>query len=159
MGQDFGEGKGREGEREGNVRVVAPTNCSPRAKAGLIIFPASMDPSAFPRLSKVSAPTKMSISVEWKTTSRARVEPGKRTQFINKTNNLSPTLFNIPNQTLELLLETSSHSRPGDDPCEVDGEHAFVEEGLGDFAGDYARGEAFEDGGLADAGGTEEDGV
>lgn len=35
--------------------VVAPTSCRPRASAGLIIWPASMLPSAFPRLKSVSA--------------------------------------------------------------------------------------------------------
>lgn len=35
-------------------RVVAPTSCNPRARAGLIMFPASIDPSALPRFNNVS---------------------------------------------------------------------------------------------------------
>jgi len=35
-------------------RVVAPTSGNPRAKVGLIIFPAFIEPSAFPRFSNVS---------------------------------------------------------------------------------------------------------
>ena len=41
-------------KRSVNLRVVAPTSCKPRASAGLIICPASMLPSAFPRLNNVS---------------------------------------------------------------------------------------------------------
>jgi hypothetical protein len=37
-----------------NILVVAPTNCNPLARAGLIICPASMLPSALPRLNNVS---------------------------------------------------------------------------------------------------------
>jgi hypothetical protein len=37
-----------------DVRVVAPTSRSPRAKAGFIICPPSMLPSVFPKLKRVS---------------------------------------------------------------------------------------------------------
>ena len=40
------------------ILVVAPTSCRPRARAGLIICPASILPSALPRLNNVSQDVK-----------------------------------------------------------------------------------------------------
>lgn len=64
-----------------DLRVVAPTSCSPRARAGLIIWPASMLPSALPRLNSVSG-TKL----------RTLYQKAKKvicTNFVNETNDFS----------------------------------------------------------------------
>jgi hypothetical protein len=60
---------------------------------------------------------------------------------------------------LEALLEVTAVARPGDERAEVEGVEVLVLERLGDLAGDDALGEALDDGGLADAGLTDQDRV
>ena len=57
---------------------------------------------------------------------------------------------------LEALLEVTAIAGPGHQGTEVEGVELLAGEGVGDVAGDDLQGEAFDDGGLADAGLTDE---
>src|SRR5947209_3664909 len=60
---------------------------------------------------------------------------------------------------LEALLEVAAVAGPGDERAEVEGVELLALEGLGDVVGDDALREALDDGGLADAGLADEDGI
>ena len=60
---------------------------------------------------------------------------------------------------LEPLLELAAVLGAGDERPDVEGQHALVQQGLGDVAGDDPMGQALGDGGLADAGLADEGGV
>jgi hypothetical protein len=60
---------------------------------------------------------------------------------------------------LEALLEVTAVARPGDERAEVEGVQLLVLQRLGDVPVDDELGEALDDGGLADAGLADEDGV
>ena len=102
-------------------RVVAPTSCNPRANAGLIIFPASIEPSAFPRLSKVS-----SGNCGWFDEALAGSH-GLRTELVDKTNDLPPRFFDVFQEGLEFLFELPSNPRSSNYSSEVDGKYTFAE--------------------------------
>ena len=108
--------------------VVAPTQCSsPRASAGLSMLPASIEPSALP------APTMVCSSSMNRMTWPSCFDRSLSTAFSRSSNsprNLAPAI-SAPMSSDEDLL---------------------VLEAFGHFAVDDALREAFDDGGLADAG-------
>ena len=111
-----------------SLSVVAPMHCSsPRASAGLMMFEASIAPSAAP------APTSVCSSSMKRMISPAAPRISSITRFMRSSN--SPRYF-VP------------ATRPG----EVERDHALVAQRLGDLALDDALGQALGDGGLADAG-------
>ena len=108
--------------------VVAPIVCSsPRASIGLSMFEASSDPSDAP------APTTVCSS------------------SMNRT--ISPcALSDLLQHGLQALLELAAVLRSRDQRSHVECDDALVLEALGHVTADDALGEAFDDGGLADAG-------
>ena len=60
---------------------------------------------------------------------------------------------------LQPLLEVAAVAGPGDQGAEVEGVELLAPEGLGHVAGDDHLGQSLDDGGLADAGFADEDGV
>ena len=108
--------------------VVAPIVCSsPRASIGLSMFEASIEPSAAP------APTTVCSS------SMKRMI-------------LPFGVGDLLEHGLEALLELAAVLRAGDERAHVERDDPLVLEAFGHVAADDAAGQAFDDGGLADAG-------
>ena len=108
--------------------VVAPMQCSsPRASAGFSRFDASIAPSALP------APTSVCIS---------------------SMNRMMPPSADVTSlqHGLQPLLELAAIFRAGDQRAHVEREQLLVLQALRHVAVDDAQREAFDDGGLADAG-------
>ena len=116
--------------------VVAPTSrSSPRASIGLSMLPASIVPSPV-----APAPTTVcSSSMKVMTSS---LGPG-----------------DLLEDGLEPLLELAAVLRAGHHRAEVERDQRLAAQALGDVARDDALGEPLDDGGLADSGVTDEDGV
>ena len=86
------------------LRVVAPTSCNPRARAGLIIWPASTLPSAFPRLNNVS-------KQDMRSGLYFDSQPQALTNFVNETDNISSLFLDIANESFEFFFKLSSNAR------------------------------------------------
>ena len=80
-------------------------------------------------------------------------------QLVDEGDDLSLGLGDLLEHGLEALLELTAVHGAGDERGDVEGDELFALEALGDVARDDALGEAFDDGGLADAGLADEDGV
>ena len=115
--------------------VVAPMQrSSPRASAGFSRFAASIAPSAAP------APTSV-----WSSSMKQMISP--------------PASRDLLEHGLQAVLELAAVLGAGDERAEVERDEALVLQPLGHVAGDDALGEALDDGGLADAGLADQDGV
>ena len=115
--------------------VVAPTQCSsPRASAGFSRLPASMAPSALP------APTMVCSS-----SMNRMMRP--------------PSACTSGQHGLQALLELAAILGAGDQRAHVERQQLLVLEALGHVALDDALRQAFGDGGLADAGLADQDGI
>ena len=88
---------------------------------------------------------------------RARADEG--VQLVDEEDDLAVGVFDLLEQGLEAIFELAAILGSGDHAGEVEGDDALVFEDLGDIALDDAAGEALDDGGLADAGFADEDGV
>ena len=88
---------------------------------------------------------------------RPRADDG--VQLVDERDDLPLGGLDLGEDGLEPLLELAAVLGPGDHRAEVEGDEALVAQGLGDVAGDDALGQALDDGGLADAGLADEDGV
>ena len=107
---------------------------SPRASAGLSMLLASMAPSAAP------APTSVCSS-----SMKRMIWPFD--------------FFDLLQDGLEAVFELAAELRAGDHGAEIERDDALVLEDLGHVAADDAAGEAFDDGGFADAGLADQHGV
>ncbi len=88
---------------------------------------------------------------------RARADEG--VQLVDEEDDLAVGVFDLLEHGLEAVFELAAVLGAGDHAGEVEGDDALVFEDLGDVAVDDAAGEAFDDGGLADAGLADEDGI
>ena len=88
---------------------------------------------------------------------RARADEG--VQLVDEEDDLAVGVFDLLEQGLEAVFELAAVLGSGDHAGEVEGDDALVFQYLRDIAVDDAPGEALDDGGLADAGFADEDGV
>ena len=82
-----------------------------------------------------------------------------RVQLVDEGDDLPAGVLDLLEDGLEPLLELAAVLRARDHRGQVEAEHAPALERVGHVAGDDALGEALDDGGLADAGLADEDGV
>ena len=82
-----------------------------------------------------------------------------RVQLVDERDDLAGGVGDLLEHGLQPLLELAAVLGPGDHRADVEGDEALVLEALGDVAVGDAPGEALDDGGLADAGLTDQDGV
>src|SRR3954467_15698473 len=130
--------------------VVAPTaRSSPRASIGLRRVAAATPPSAAPGPPDGAGPA------------LAPVASGAddRVQLVHEQDDRAAGLLDLVEDRLQALLELAAVLRAGEQRADVERDHAAVTQRLGDVAGDDALGEALDDGGLADAGLADQDGV
>ena len=80
-------------------------------------------------------------------------------QLVNEGDDLPVRAGDLGQDRLEAFLELAAILRTGNHRRHVEGHQALVAQGLRDIARDDALGEAFDDGGLTDAGFTDQDGV
>ena len=80
-------------------------------------------------------------------------------ELVDEEDDLSLGARDLFEEGLQAVLEFAAILRAGDHGAEVHGDDALVLEGFGHVAVDDAAGEAFDDGGLADAGFADEHGV
>ena len=80
-------------------------------------------------------------------------------QLVDEGDDLAVGVLDLLEDGLEALLELTAVLGAGHHPGQVQGDEALAAQGLGDVAGDDALGQALDDGGLAHAGLTDEDGV
>jgi hypothetical protein len=80
-------------------------------------------------------------------------------QLVDEEDDLAVGVFDLLEEGLEAVFEFAAIFCACDHAGEVEGDDTLVFEYLGDIAEDDAAGEAFDDGGLAYAGFTDEDGV
>ena len=80
-------------------------------------------------------------------------------QLVNEGDDLPVRAGDLGQDRLEAFLELAAILRTGNHRRHVEGHQALVAQGLRDVARDDALGEAFDDGGLTDAGFTDQDGV
>ena len=80
-------------------------------------------------------------------------------QLVDEEDDLAVRLFDLLQDGLEAVFELAAKLGAGEHGAEVEGDDALVAQDLGDVAVEDAAGEAFDDGGLADAGLADEDGV
>src|SRR6266536_5106949 len=112
--------------RRYSSRVVAPTTCSsPRASAGLSMFPASIAPSAAPAPTTVCNSSMNTIS----------------SSPCSRISSITP---------LEALLELAPAFRAGHHSGQVKGDHPLAGQCLRHVAVDDPLGDALDDRGLAD---------
>ena len=88
---------------------------------------------------------------------RARSDQG--VQFVDEEDDLAVGVFDLLQEGLEAVFKLAAIFGSGDHAGEVEGDDALVFEDLGDVAMNNAAGETFDDGGLADTGFADEDGV
>jgi len=79
--------------------------------------------------------------------------------FVDEEDDGGGRALHLFNEALEAVFELALDAGAGLEEGEVEGANGDVAEGRGDIAGGDAGGEAFDDGGFADAGLTGEDGV
>ncbi len=82
-----------------------------------------------------------------------------RVEFVDEEQDAPLGGLHLGQHGLEAFLELAAVLGAGDQGTHVEGEHRLVAQALGDIAADDALGEALDDGGLADAGVADEDGV
>lgn len=80
-------------------------------------------------------------------------------QLVDERDDPAVALLDLGEDGLQALLELTAVLRSGDHRAEVQGDQPLVLQALGNVALDDALGEPFDDGGLADAGLTDEHGV
>ena len=80
-------------------------------------------------------------------------------EFVDKKDHLAFAGDDFFEKGLEAVLKFAAEFRACDHRADIHRDEAFVFEGFGDIARDDAAGEAFDDGGLADAGFADENGV
>ena len=80
-------------------------------------------------------------------------------ELVDEEDDLAVRLFDLLEHGFEAVFELSAELGSGDHGAEVEGADALVAEDLGDVAEEDAAGQAFDDGGLADTGLADEDGV
>jgi hypothetical protein len=80
-------------------------------------------------------------------------------EFVDEEDDFAFGAGDLLEDGLEALLEFAAVLGAGDEGAHVEGDNALVLEAFGDIAADDALGEAFGDGGFADAGFADEDGV
>ena len=76
-----------------------------------------------------------------------------------KQNDLAVRLFDLLQHGLEAVFELAAILRAGDHRAEVERDDALVLQNFGHVAGDDAARQAFDDGGLADAGLADQHGI
>src|SRR5271165_1796077 len=107
-----------------SLRVVAPTHCSsPRLRAGLIMFEASMAPSAEPA-------------------------PDDHVQLIDKENHILGAT-NLIHHGLDSLFELATIFCPGDHEREIECDDAFIAQQFPHLASRDFLSQPFDDGGLS----------
>src|SRR5699024_6959106 len=82
-----------------------------------------------------------------------------RVELIDERDDLAIGVLDLLEHGLEPFLELAAVLRPGDHGRQVEADERLVPQGFGHVSGDDPLGEAFDDGGLADAGITDEDRV
>ena len=87
----------------------------------------------------------------------ARADDG--VQLVHEEDDLALRVLDVLEDRLQALLELAAVLRPGEQGADVERDDPAVAQRLGHVAGDDALGEALDDGGLADAGVADEDGV
>ncbi len=80
-------------------------------------------------------------------------------QLVDEENDLAVRLFDVFEDGFEAVFELAAEFRSCQHRAQVERDHALVAQDLGHVTGDDAAGEAFNDGGLADAGFADEDWV
>jgi hypothetical protein len=80
-------------------------------------------------------------------------------QLVDEENDFAVRFFNLFQHGLETVFELAAIFCAGEHGAEVERDDALVAQALGHVAGDDAAREAFDDGGFADAGFADEDGV
>ena len=87
----------------------------------------------------------------------ARTDDG--VQLVDERDDLAAGVLDLVEDGLEPLLELAAVLRAGDHRAEVEGDQPLAAQGLGHVTGDDALRQAFDDGGLADAGLADQHGV
>ena len=82
-----------------------------------------------------------------------------RVQLVHEEDDLALGGLDLLEDGLEALLELAAVLGAGEQGADVEGDHPAVAKRLGDVAGDDPLREALDDGGLADAGVADQDGV
>src|SRR4028118_336066 len=150
--------------------VVAPMVCSsPRASLGLRMLAASGAPSGAPGPAVLGA--RGGAGGLQLTAGQHRLEdaggvdralggtgPDERVDLVDEQDDVAAGA-DLLEHLLEALLEVTAVARPGDEGAEVEGVELLVLQRLGHLALDDGLGQALDDGGLADAGLADEDGV
>ncbi len=85
--------------------------------------------------------------------------PHHLVDLVDEEQHLTGRLTHLAHDRLQPLLELTAELRAGDQLPHIEGEHALVAQALGHLVVDDAAREALDDGGLADAGLTDEHGV
>ena len=85
--------------------------------------------------------------------------PDDGVELVDEEDDLAFGRLNLFENGLEALLELAAELGAGDQRAHVERDDALLLQALGDIAADDALGEAFDDGGLADTGLADQDGV
>ncbi len=80
-------------------------------------------------------------------------------ELVDEEDDFAVGFLDLFDDGFEAVFEFAAIFCAGEHGAEVEGDEALVAERFRDVAGDDAAGEAFDDGGLADSGLTDEDGI
>lgn len=85
--------------------------------------------------------------------------PDEGVHFVDEEDDAALAALDVFEDGFQPLFKFASVFGSGDHGAEIEGDDRFVSQTFGDIAGDDALSQAFDDGGFADAGFTDEDGV